>query len=269
MFAPIIDPVAFSIPLPFLGTFQVHWYGLMYVFGFLSALLLAKYRASHSKTQWTLESCDDLLTYVALGVILGGRLGYVLFYNFSYYMTHPFEIIAIWEGGMSFHGGFIGVAIAIYFFARKTKKNIIDVFDFIAPFVPQCIFLGRIGNFINGELWGKVTDAPIGMIFRYADESPRHPSQLYEAISEGLISFIILWFFSDKPHRRGAVSLVFCICYCVSRFTVEFFREPDIHIGYIAFGWLTTGQVLTLGLACIAVLVFFYSRTQPITSWRD
>ena len=269
MFAPYIDPVAFSLSIPFVGLFQVHWYGLMYVFGFLSALLLAKYRASHSKTQWTTQLCDDLLTYVALGVIIGGRLGYVIFYNLSYYIQHPFEIIAVWEGGMSFHGGFIGVSIAVYFFAKKTNKNIVDVLDFIAPFVPQCIFLGRIGNFINGELWGKVTDSPLGMIFRYADESPRHPSQLYEAVGEGLITFIILWFFSEKPRRRGAVSLMFCISYSTTRFIAEFFREPDAHIGYIAFGWLTTGQLLTLGLTCLAIAVFFYSRIQPITSWRD
>lgn len=269
MFAPSFNPVAFSIPIPFVGVFDIHWYGLMYVFSFISALLLAKYRANRSKTQWTPQLCDDLLTYVALGVIIGGRLGYVVFYNFSYYLTRPLEIFAIWEGGMSFHGGFLGVAVAILFFSKKTHKNIIDVFDFVAPCVPQCIFLGRIGNFINGELWGKVTDAPIGMIFQHADTLPRHPSQLYEAITEGLLSFIILWIFSNSPHRRGLVSLVFCICYCISRFIVEFFREPDIHIGYIAFGWLTTGQLLTLGLAGIGVLVFLYSRTQPITSWRD
>lgn len=269
MLAPNFNPVAFSIPLGSFGAFRIHWYGLMYVFGFLSALLLAKYRARRSKTAWTPQLCDDLLTYVALGVILGGRLGYVLFYNLPYYLRNPFEIIALWEGGMSFHGGFLGVACALYFFARKTKKHIIDIFDFIAPFVPQCIFLGRIGNFINGELWGRVTDAPIGMVFQHADALPRHPSQLYEALGEGLITFIIVWIVSNSPHRRGVVGGVFGICYSIARFTTEFFREPDAHLGYIAFGWLTTGQLLTFAFALISLGFLLYSRTQPITSWRD
>lgn len=264
MIAPDINPVAFSI-----GPLKIHWYGLMYVLGFLSALLLAKYRARQSKSAWTPALCDDLLTYVALGVVVGGRLGYVLFYNFFYYLQHPLEIFFVWEGGMSFHGGFLGVSVALFLFAHKTKKHVIDLFDFVAPFVPQCILLGRIGNFINGELWGKVTDAPFGMVFKYAGSLPRHPSQLYEAVGEGLITFIIVWIFSNSPRKRGAIGGVFGLCYCIARFIAEFFREPDTHIGYLAFNWFTMGQLLTLGFALISIAFILYSHTQPIISWRD
>ena len=264
MLAPSFNPVALSI-----GSVHIYWYGIMYLVGFLSALILGKYRAKQSKSMWNPSLCDDLLTYIALGVILGGRIGYVLFYNFSYYLHNPLEVFMVWKGGMSFHGGFLGVCIAIFLFSRKYKKNYIDSLEFIAPFVPQCIMLGRIGNFINGELWGRHTNVPWGMIFKHADMLPRHPSQLYEAIGEGLIPFIILWIFSQKPRHRGAIGALFGICYAIPRFCIEFFREPDSQLGFIAFGWLTMGQLLTLVFLGVAIALYCYSKTQPITYWKN
>ena len=185
---PSIDPVAFSV-----GPLQLHWYGLMYVFAFLAGWLLGRFRASRPWSKWTAAMVDDFVTWAMLGVILGARLGYVLFYDFSAYAADPVEIFRIWNGGMSFHGGLVGVVTACWLWGRRNGVSLLDMLDFVAPLVPTGLFFGRLGNFINAELWGKVTDSPLGMIFPGAGPLPRHPSQLYEAGLEGVLTFIILW----------------------------------------------------------------------------
>lgn len=238
---PEFDPVAISI-----GPVSVHWYGLMYLIGFFAGVTLGIYRAKSGRNNWSPDQVWDLLFYVAVGVILGGRLGYILFYKFSYYISHPLEILFLWQGGMSFHGGLVGVLIAVYLFARKTHKTYWNVTDFLAPLVPIGLGTGRFGNFINQELWGSVTSVPWGVVFPVAGAMPRHPSQLYEALLEGLVLFVVLWLYSSKPRLPGRVSGLFLLGYALSRFTVEFFREPDAHLGYLAFNWLTMGQLLSL-----------------------
>ena len=183
-----------------------------------------------------------------IGIILGGRIGYVLFYDLPVYIHDPMEIMRIWNGGMSFHGGLLGVLGAFWYFARTRGRTFLEVSDFIAPLIPQGLFFGRLGNFINGELWGKVSDAPWAVVFPGAGPLPRHPSQLYEAALEGLLLFIILWVFSLKPRKVGAVSGLFALAYGVFRFAVEFVRMPDVQLGYLAFGWLTMGQLLCVPL---------------------
>ena len=239
---PDIDPVAFSI-----GPIQVHWYGLMYLVGFLGGYWLGVYRA-RSTPGWDKKLVSDLLFYIAVGVILGGRLGYALFYKFPYYLEHPVEIFFVWQGGMSFHGGLIGVLVALFLFGRKTDKTFFHVTDFVAPLVPLGLGFGRIGNFINQELWGKATDFPLAMVFPRTDPTltPRHPSMLYEAVLEGVVLFVILWWFSSKPRQTGAVSGMFLVCYGAFRFLVEFVREPDAHLGYLAWDWVTMGQILSV-----------------------
>lgn len=231
-----------------LGSFQLHWYGLMYLAGFVLGWLLGRWRASRPNSGWTKQDVDDLLTLVMLGVIIGGRLGYVLFYDLSAYLADPLEIIRIWHGGMSFHGGLLGALAAFWYFARSRKRSFLSISDFTAPLVPQAIMWGRLGNFINGELWGKASDLPWAVVFRGAGPSPRHPTQLYEALLEGLVLFVLLWIFSSKPRKPGAVSGFFAVGYSLARIFVEFLRLPDAHIGYLAFGWLTMGQVLCLPL---------------------
>ncbi len=240
---PSIDPVAFSM-----GPVQVHWYGLMYVFAFLAGWGLGRYRVSRPGSRWTAEEVDDFVTWVMLGVILGARLGYVIFYDLSSYFADPVEILRVWNGGMSFHGGLLGVVTASWLWGKRHGKALIDILDFVAPLVPTGLFFGRIGNFINAELWGKVTDSPIGMIFPGAGPLPRHPSQLYEAGLEGILTFIILWVFIAKPRPRGAVAGLFAVMYSLSRMAVEFFRVPDAQIGYLFAGWVTMGQILCLPL---------------------
>lgn len=241
-----IDPVAFS-----LGSFEMHWYGLMYLVGFLTGWLLARWRAKKPNSGWTCADVDDLLTQVMLACIIGGRLGYVLFYDPGEYLAHPLEIFKIWHGGMSFHGGLIGAIVAFWIFARRHNKSFWQVSDFVAPLVPQAIMWGRLGNFINGELWGKPSDVPWAMIFSSGGPVARHPSQLYEALLEGLILFIAIWIYSAKPRKPGAVSGFFAIGYALARIIIEFVRVPDSHIGYLAFGWVTMGQLL-----CLPVLAF-------------
>lgn len=195
---PSIDPVALSV-----GPLQLHWYGLMYVFAFLTGWLLGRWRASRPWSGWTAAQVDDFVTWVMLGVILGARLGYVLFYDLSAYLADPMEILRVWNGGMSFHGGLIGVVTASWIWGRRNGKTLIEILDFVAPLVPTGLFFGRIGNFINAELWGRVTDGPLGMVFPGAGPLPRHPSQLYEAGLEGVLTFLILWFYSSRPRSRG------------------------------------------------------------------
>ena len=238
-----IDPVALSI-----GSLQLRWYGLMYLAGFGLGWMLGRWRASRPGSGWTGPDVDDLLTCVMIGIILGGRLGYVLFYDLPVYINDPMEIVRIWNGGMSFHGGLLGVLGAFWYFARTRGRTFLEVSDFIAPLIPQGLFFGRLGNFINGELWGKVSDVPWAIVFPGAGPLPRHPSQLYEAALEGLLLFIMVWVFSLKPRKVGAVSGLFALAYGVFRFAVEFVRMPDVQLGYLAFGWLTMGQLLCVPL---------------------
>ncbi len=250
---PQIDPVAFAV-----GPLAVRWYGLMYLVGFGMAFLLARRRIKQGKSgNISLAVLDDLFFFCVLGVVLGGRLGYVLFYKPGYYFSHPLEIVAVWQGGMSFHGGFLGVLLAMLFIARKYRIRWLAITDFIAPMIPLGLAAGRIGNFINGELWGRVTDVPWGMVFRGAGPLPRHPSQLYQFALEGLLLFVILWLYSAKPRPMGAVSAMFLIGYGVLRFAAEFFREPDDFLGLLAFN-LSMGQWLSLPmiLAGIAMLAW-------------
>lgn len=268
MFAPDIDPVAVSFPAfeVFGRVFQpaIHWYGLMYLLGFAGGWALGVHRAKRPGSGWQPAEVGDALFYIALGVILGGRLGYVLFYNLGYFAQHPLKIFAVWDGGMSFHGGLLGVIAALWWYARHTNRSFFGVTDFMAPLTPLGLGAGRIGNFINQELWGRVTDAPWGMIFaRTGGPLPRHPSQLYEFALEGVALFIILWFYSSRPRPVGAVSGLFLICYGTFRFIVEFFREPDQQLGYLAFGWFTMGQLLSLPMILVGMgLIVWAYRTR-------
>lgn len=236
---PNFDPVLVKI-----GPLSVHWYGVMYLLGFLLAFALGLYRKN--RLGWSKDDLSDLLFYCALGVILGGRLGYVLLYKPLFYLSNPLQIVMVQDGGMSFHGGFIGVALAIWWFARKKQISFWQVTDFVAPLATVGLFFGRIGNFINQELWGKPTDLPWGMLFTNGGPLPRHPSMLYEALLEGLVLFLILWWYSSKPRPLGAVTGLFLIGYGIFRFLVEFVREPDTHIGYVVLNWVTIGQLYSL-----------------------
>lgn len=256
---PDINPVALS-----LGPLKVHWYGLMYLVGFVGGWALGRYRAA--KPDWPLSPLlvDDLIFYDALGVILGGRIGYMVFYQAPELIHHPLTLFEVWDGGMSFHGGLIGVMIATALFARKHKIHFFTLMDFIAPLVPIGLFVGRIGNFINGELWGKVTTQPWGMVFPTGGPLPRHPSMLYEAFAEGIVLFLILFLFSIKPRPRMAVSALFLIFYGLFRFLVEFVREPDSQLGYLWDGWLTMGQVLSFPMIVIGLGMLWYAYHKRI-----
>jgi phosphatidylglycerol:prolipoprotein diacylglycerol transferase len=243
-----VDPVAFSI-----GPLQMRWYGLMYLAGFAAGWWLGRRRAARSGGAWSPAYVDDLLTCAMLGVILGGRLGYALFYDLAVYIRDPMEILRIWNGGMSFHGGLLGVLGAFLYFANSRGKSFWEVADFAAPLVPPGLFFGRVGNFINGELWGKVSDVPWAVVFPGAGALPRHPSQIYEALLEGIALFIALWVYSSKPRKTGAVAGLFAAGYGTARFLVEFVRMPDAQLGYLAFGWLTMGQALCLPLLLLGV----------------
>jgi phosphatidylglycerol:prolipoprotein diacylglycerol transferase len=241
---PEIDPVIFGI-----GPLKIRWYGLMYVIGFVLAWWLARRRSQteHAVIKNPLH-VDDLIFYAMVGVILGGRIGSVIFYNWGTFAADPVYLFRIWEGGMSFHGGLVGVLCAMWLFGRKHGKTMWQITDYMAPFVPLGLGFGRIGNFINGELWGKQTDVAWGVLYR---GEVLHASQLYEAALEGFVLFAILWWYSAKPRPYMAVSGLFLFLYGVFRFFIEFFRVPDDHIGYVAFDWLTMGQVLTAPMILI------------------
>jgi len=275
-----INPIAFAI-----GPLAVHWYGIMYLLGFLGAWYLGERRRAQGRLATTHEGFSDLSFYVMLGVILGGRVGYMLFYVPLDWMLHePWALVRVWEGGMSFHGGLLGVLAAIWIWSRRQKIHFFDTVDFVAPLVPIGLGLGRLGNFIGGELWGRHTDAPWGMIFPRALDSlgktrdelyqmyldgqlnaeARHPSQLYEFALEGIVMFAVLWFYSRKPRPRFAVSGLFALLYGLFRFSVEFVREPDVQLGYIAFNWLTMGQILSLPLIVVGAGLLLASRHAPL-----
>lgn len=238
---PNIDPVAIDI-----GPLAIHWYGIMYLIGFIAAWYLLRYRLRKFQLNWSYDKLADLIFYGALGVILGGRIGYVLFYNLPFYINHPLAIIRVWDGGMSFHGGMVGVIIALLVWCWRYQVAFFDATDFLAPVVPIGLGAGRIGNFINGELWGRITDVPWAMVFPRAGPMPRHPSQIYEFLLEGVLLFIILWFYSKHRPPRMAVSGAFLLGYGCFRLFCEFFRQPDPQLGFIAWGWLTMGQLLTI-----------------------
>ena len=253
MVHPDFNPVAFSI-----GPFAVRWYGLMYLVGFVLFVVLGRYRARQNLlTGWHPRDVDDMLFYGALGVILGGRLGYVLFYKPLYYLANPLEVVELWHGGMSFHGGFLGVLVAMWFFARRRGKRWLDVMDFVAPLIPLGLAAGRLGNFINGELVGRVTQGPWAMVFPKVDNLPRHPSQLYEFALEGVALFV------SRRRPMGAVSGLFLLGYGTFRFIAEYAREPDDFLGFLALGF-TMGQWLSLPMiiAGAAMMLWAYRRSR-------
>jgi len=283
-----IDPVAVHFPAitVFGQTFQpaIHWYGLAYFVGFVMAWWLGRRRiVAGFLPGVSAQQFGDLLYYGMLGVILGGRLGYVLFYAFGDFLQNPAMLVRVWDGGMSFHGGLLGVLLSSWLWSRRQRLDFIDTMDFVAPLVPIGLGLGRIANFIGAELWGKYTQANWGVIFptdpalfgwsreqlhaahaaRALDTFARHPSQLYQASLEGLALFCILWWFSSHSRPRHAVSGMFALCYGIFRFTVEFVRVPDADIGYLAFGWLTMGQILSLPLVVLGLYLLWRARTSP------
>ncbi|MCF7221936.1 prolipoprotein diacylglyceryl transferase [Marilutibacter chinensis] len=276
-----IDPIAFG-----LGPLKVHWYGIMYLLGFVTAWWLGRRRIRAGRLPGVDEQgFGDLLFYAMIGVVLGGRLGYVFFYGFSELVRDPLMLFRIWEGGMSFHGGLAGVMVAALWWARRNGLHFFDVTDFVAPLVPPGLGFGRLGNYIGGELWGKPTGADWGVVFpgalpgQYAnlpleqlrslhangalDAFARHPSQLYQACLEGLVMFVVLWWFSSRPRPRYAVAGMFALLYGCFRFLVEFVRVPDAQLGYLAFDWLTMGQVLSLPLIALGLFWLWLSRRSP------
>lgn len=286
---PQYDPAIFNLG----GVFSPKWYGFMYLLGFIAAFLLATYR-SKRREGWHPDMVVDIIFYGALGVMLGGRIGYVFFYQFDNFIQNPLYLVKAWEGGMSFHGGFIGVALAMWFISRKYKKTPFQVFDFIVPIVPLGLMFGRIGNYINGELWGRISDggfswlmgfpqahrfdaeliannpklAELATSFNDVQLLPRHPSQLYEAFGEGLLLFFVLWWFSSKPRPRYAVTALFLIGYGIARFTVEFFRQPDFDQPFRLFGFMTKGQYLTAPMIILGVILLIYAYKKKIYDWK-
>lgn len=247
---PQFDPVALSI-----GPLAIHWYGLMYVAAFFTGLWLGKYRAKQPGSGWTEDQVDDFLVYLVLGVILGGRIGYVLFYGWEYWMQDLLYIFRIWQGGMSFHGGLLGVIGAMWWFSHKNKMHFLATADFVAPLFPAGLMFGRIGNFINEELWGRVTDLPWGMVFPSVDLLPRHPSPLYQAFGEGFLLFVVVWWFSSTKRPNGSVAGVFLLGYAIFRSVAEFFRVPDQQIGFLALEFLTMGMLLSIPMAIGGVIL--------------
>ena len=250
---PQIDPIALQ-----LGPLAIHWYGLTYLAAFGLFILLGRARLKHepfasvrAPRPWEGKDVEDILFLGVMGVVLGGRIGYCLFYKPAYYLSHPLEIFAVWEGGMSFHGGMLGVLVAMVWYARSRQRPWLQVMDFVAPCVPTGLAAGRVGNFINGELWGRVADPslPWAMVFRGAGDLPRHPSQVYQFLLEGLLLFVLLWWYARKPRATGQVGGAFLFGYGLFRFTAEFFREPDAHLGLLSLGmsmgqWLCVPMVL-------------------------
>lgn len=258
---PQIDPVFFQI-----GPLQFRWYGLMYIVGFVCAYFILVNLSKRKGYDMAKPEIEDLVTYSVIGLVVGARLGYCLFYNFSYYIHHPLKCLAVWEGGMSFHGGLIGLVIAGYIFSRVRQKSLLMLADMGALAATPGLFFGRMGNFINAELYGRVTDVPWGMVFPGAGDLPRHPSQLYEAFSEGILLFFILFFLSRKVNVRGMLISSFLMLYGIMRFLVEFFREPDYQLGFV-IGTLTMGQILCILMIGTGIILMAYQlKSRYITS---
>lgn len=259
---PDFDPVVFHIA----GPLAIRWYGLMYLVGFAAAWWLGRVRAKQPHSALTPHQVDDMVFYGMIGVVVGGRIGSTLFYHFPEFIGNPLTVFRIWDGGMSFHGGFLGVLLVMWWYAKKQQLAFFTLMDFVAPLVPLGLGAGRMGNFINQELVGRPTDLPWGMIFPVTgDGIPRHPSQLYQATLEGLVLFLVLWFYSAKSPPRMAVSALFLSGYGLFRFAVEFVRTPDAHLGFIALGWLTMGQILSLPMIVIGVWMLWYSYQNKVT----
>ncbi len=256
---PNINPVILHIN----DTFQIRWYGLMYLVGFAACWCAARVRTKSLPGWGSSERLNDLLFYTAMGVVLGGRIGYMLFYGLPDWLQDPLQLFKIWQGGMSFHGGLLGVILSTALFARHYGYPFWAIGDIIAPTVPLAIATGRIGNFINGELWGKVTDVPWAMVFPQAGFLPRHPTPLYAVALEGGLLFLMVWLYSAKPRRIGSVSGLFLAGYGVIRIIEEFFRQPDPQYGYLAFGWLTMGQILCIPMILFGLYFLFNQRKQP------
>lgn len=255
---PNIDPVAFSI-----GPISVHWYGIMYLCAFATAWWIALRRAKRPDIPLESKQVEDLIVYGALGVVLGGRVGYVMFYNFDTWLQDPLWLFRIWEGGMSFHGGLLGVVVSTLLYCRRIGVSFYDLMDFVAVMVPPGLGFGRLGNFIGQELWGRATDVSWGMVFpKDPERLVRHPSQLYQAFLEGLVLFIIIYWFARKSRPKLAISALFMICYGIFRFAVEFVREPDAHISDLIFGWMTRGQLLTIPMILVGLGVFIWAYTK-------
>lgn len=256
---PAINPVALEI-----GPLKVHWYGVMYLIAFAQAWGIVTFRAKNSVQRWSPEQISDLIFYGAVGAVLGGRLGYVLFYNFGYFLEEPLWLFKVWQGGMSFHGGLMGVIVALLLLSRKDQRHVFDVLDFLAPAVPLGLGFGRLGNFIGGELWGRPAspDLPWAMVFPHVDNVPRHPSQLYQMLLEGGLLFVIVFWFSAKPRPRGAVMGVWLMSYGCIRIVEEFFRQPDAQLNFIAFGWLTMGQALSTPMVVFGMLLLGWAYRQ-------
>ncbi len=255
---PQIDPIALS-----LGPVKIHWYGIMYLIGFAAVWFIGQKRAEQPWSPIKPEAIEDLVTYGAFGVILGGRIGYILFYNFAGFLDNPLVLIKIWQGGMSFHGGMLGVFIAMWLFAKKQQCSMLQLTDIIAPLAPIGLGAGRIGNFINSELWGRPTDVPWAMVFPNGGPLARHPSQLYEAFLEGVVLFVILWVYSSKPRPTMATTGMALFFYGCFRFFVEFFRMPDAQLGFMALDWVTMGQILSTPMILIGAGLLYFAYKTP------
>jgi phosphatidylglycerol---prolipoprotein diacylglyceryl transferase len=260
---PGFDKIAIEIgPFGDIGPLKIHWYGIMYLIAFAAAWWLGRVRAKKPGSTWKPADIDDFMFFGMLGTILGGRLGYVFFYGLKFWAQDPWYPVKVWDGGMSFHGGLLGVLIAFAIFAIRRKRRVADVFDFAAPLPGIGLLAGRIGNFINGELWGKPTDVPWAFV---VNDVPRHATQLYEAALEGVVLFLIIWWFTSRPRPRLAPSGLFLILYSLARIIVEFWRVPDEHLSYLAGGWVTMGMLLSLPMLLIGITLMYmaYRRREP------
>ena len=248
-----LDPIAIN-----LGAIKIHWYGIMYLLSFLAVVLILRLRIS--RTSWSFLRLFDIVLWCFLFGIIGARLGYMILYQLPSFLSNPLTLIYIWKGGMSFHGGLLGAIAGMAFFAFKEKMHLFEFADFVSPSIPIALAFGRLGNFINGELWGRATNGSWGVVFLSAQDTlPRHPSQLYEMFFEGILLFIILWIYSKKPRPRMSVSALFLLLYGIARFCIEFFRQPDKHLGYILFDFLTMGQILTLPMIVLGAYLLYLS----------
>jgi phosphatidylglycerol---prolipoprotein diacylglyceryl transferase len=258
---PRIDPEIARI-----GPLAIRWYGMMYILGFASSYFLVLYQLKKKAVGITRSQIDDIYFYLVLGLLVGARLGYAVFYNLPFYLTHPLEVFVLWHGGMSFHGGAIGTFLFGYWAMRRKKVSFFKMADLITPTIPLGLFFGRMGNFINGELYGKPSSVPWAMVFPDAGNVPRHPSQLYEALLEGLVLFAILWFYKERKKRDGDVFALFLMIYAVFRIFCELFREPDAQVGYI-LGFITMGQILSITMLLLGVLLkYVYPSFQKTVS---